>query len=91
MSEERQRHSSILLKIKGKKLTKIEAFPAIQWKRKWRYGKKMFNPKPRKDPGWWEDRFRIRINGVWHSKGNSKYTFLTIDEIRELTAGKIII
>lgn len=87
MAEQRGKTETIdiYMQVKGgKKLTKIELFPAHLWSNLWYPGSRSFSPRlplqseARKE--YWETRYRARINGVWHV-GAVQYRMLTRDEI----------
>lgn len=63
---------------------KIELFPARSWATKWEPGSVQFYPKaPLHDKArkeYWEARYRVRINGKWHSD-KAKYMMLTRKQI----------
>ncbi len=85
MSEERQKTHSFLLYSQAKGRAKIELYPAVQWRRVWRYGKgASFDPKPTINKMWWAKKYRVRIGGKWLRRGNAKYTFFNKTEVRSI-------
>lgn len=74
-------------KYNGKKVTKIELFKAVKWKRKWRPFKRTMNPTPPMNGDsspYWEDNYRIRIDGVWRRSASCKYLFFSLGEVLDL-------
>ncbi len=76
MAEKRIPAFIFLLKKQGKRSNKIELFKADLWKDnekvKWLY-----------DDDYFDNRFRLRINGKWYSP-YEQFSFFTKSEIRDI-------
>lgn len=75
-------------KKKGCRLAiKIEMFPSHYWSDNWFPASAEWSPKlPLKTQTrneYWENRFRLRINGTWHSP-DARYTTFNEGEIYEM-------
>lgn len=74
----------VLLRKQGKKVQKIELFPIHLWQSHWEPLAGLFSPKvplrigPR--TAYWHTRYRVRLDGVWYSKG-ARFTALTRVEV----------
>lgn len=96
MAEERLACKVILVKDadgSGKKpgdfcTRRVELFRAFQWRRCYRPDKRNMHPRPpiHQADDYWQERFRVRLDGRWYNPGQSKYTFLTLDEVLKLVA-----
>jgi len=65
----------------GKKPVRIELFRAEQWRWGWRPWKlNIFPPPPLRDPAYWGQYYRLRIDGIWHGKNGYRYCFLTLEQ-----------
>jgi len=66
---------------------KVELFPAHYWAIDWEPGGKLFTPRPPLQSEarklFWENYYRIRVNGVWKG-GGSKYVLMTRMDICEM-------
>lgn len=69
---------------KGKKVVKIDLFPATMFKDKCLPGSKWkVYPLVRFTSGL-ENLYRIKLNGKWYNKDGYHYYFLTKDEVYEV-------
>lgn len=88
MSEERIRDALFLFgsaATQGKKPLKIELYKADQWKRSWRPHKKtMFPRPPLQSREYWQQYYRLRVDGRWYGINGFKYSFFTLEEAVKL-------
>lgn len=65
----------------GKKPLKIELYKAEQWRRNWSpYRKTMTPSPPLRDREYWQQYYRLRVDGRWLGKTGFKYAFYTLAE-----------
>lgn len=71
--------------IQGKKPLRIDLFRAEQWKHSWSpYRKTMFPHPPLRNREYWQQYYRLRVDGRWHGKPGYKFTFYTLVQAVEL-------
>lgn len=69
----------------GKKPLKIELFLAEQWRSDWNpYRKTMHPHPPLRKREYWQQYYRLRIDGRWHGRKGYKYAFYTLIEAVQL-------
>lgn len=70
----------------GRKPLKIELFQAMQWKYSWNpYSKKKMYPKPPlRDRSYWEQYYRLRVDGRWYGRKGYTFTFYTMVQALEI-------
>lgn len=67
----------------------LHVFVAEQFRGRWRVGKRNVFPLPSaRDDSWWQNRFRIRLDGCWYGT-EAKYRFFTMVELASLI-GKLL-
>jgi len=73
----------------GKKPLKIELYRAEQWKRSWSPFKKTMHPHPPPhDQGeYWQQYYRMRVDGRWWRMSKYKYAFFTLEQAVVLADG----
>lgn len=85
MSEQRQRERRLAVKV-GTKTTKIELFPASEWRYLWEPGSNKFFPKvplqTQKRQEYFSERYRVRLDDSWVVEG-AQYRMFTREEIVE--------
>jgi len=88
MSEERIADAVFQFRIaakQGKKTLKIELYRAEQWQRNWSPYRKTMHPRPPlRDRAYWQQYYRLRVDGRWYGKAGYKYTFFTLVQAVEL-------
>jgi len=68
-----------IAKNEGKKPLKIEFFRAEQWRRNWNPYRRTMTPRPPlRDREYWQQYYRLRVDGRWLGKTGFKYTFYTL-------------
>ncbi len=89
MSEWRQPSLVIpmLAKNKGKKSAKISIYEARLWKKKGKDCRHVIFPRGSAYRGYFEDKYRVQINGKWLNEPNFQYTFFTLAEIDKMISG----
>ena len=72
----------------GKKPLKIELFLAEQWRSNWNPYRKTMHPHPplRNREPFWQDYYRLRVDGRWHRTAKHKYCFYTLEEAIRMAA-----
>jgi hypothetical protein len=69
----------------GKKVLRIELFMAKQWQHSWKPYKKSVNPHPPlRDSAFWNEHYRLRVDGKWYGINGYKFNFFTMVESVEL-------
>ena len=70
----------------GKKPLKIELYRAEQWRHSWTPYKKTMHPHPplRNRESYWQDHYRLRVDGRWHGRSGYKFSFYTLEEAMRL-------
>lgn len=65
----------------------LHIFTAEQFKRRYRVGKRNVHPMPpSQDATWWQNHYRLRVNGKWLTDRASKYRFYSAGELLEVIA-----
>ena len=72
----------------GKKSIKIELFCAGQWRHTWNPYKRDMQPRPplRNREEFWENHYRLRVDGRWHRTARHKYCFYTLEQAIRMAA-----
>jgi len=74
----------------GKKSLRIELYSAEQWRRNWNPYRKTMHPHPLlRTREYWNQYYRLRVDGRWLGKAGYKYTFFTLVQAVEL-AGRLL-
>jgi len=69
----------------GKKPLRIELYRAEQWRTNWSpYRKTMHPHPPLRDRSYWQQYYRLRVDGKWHGESKFKYTFYTLEQAARL-------
>jgi len=67
--------------IQGKKSLKIELFVAEQFRCNWNpYSRSMFPHPPLRKREYWQQYYRLRVDGRWLSICGCKYHFFTLEQ-----------
>ena len=67
--------------MQGKKPLRIELFRAEQWRRNWSPFRKTMHPHPPlRNREYWQEYFRLRVDGRWHGRTGYKYGFYTLEQ-----------
>jgi hypothetical protein len=86
--EERIPDKTIVFKCSSKeqKSTRIlHIFSAEQWRGKYRVGKRNVHPAPPiREPEWWKNHYRLRLDGRWLNDSAVKYRFYSADQLGDL-------
>lgn len=65
----------------GKKPLKIELYKAEQWRRNWNPYQRTMTPRPPlQSREYWDQYYRLRVDGRWLAKPGFKYAFYTLAE-----------
>lgn len=69
----------------GKKPLRIELFRAEQWRPGYRpHRKTMYPHPPLRNREYWQQYYRLRVDGRWHGKAGYKYRFYTLEQAVKL-------
>ncbi len=69
----------------GKKMLKIELFLAEQFRCNWNpYNRTMFPHPPLRNREYWQQYYRLRVDGRWHGRKGYKYAFFTLEQAVKL-------
>jgi|GEM_PF-1639225 len=73
----------------GKKPLRIELFRAEQWRPGWRPHKRNMHPHPPlSDREYWQQYYRLRVDGRWLRMSGYKYVFYTLEQAVTLAEKK---
>ena len=71
--------------IQGKKSLRIELFQAEQWRHNWNPHKRTMHPHPPlRTREYWQQYYRLRVDGRWFSRKGYKYNFYTLEQAVKL-------
>ncbi|MDR2551407.1 MAG: hypothetical protein LBD10_14540 [Desulfobulbus sp.] len=65
----------------GKKPLKIELYQAEQWRHNWDPHKRTMHPHPPlRNREYWNQYYRLRVDGRWQGRKGYKYCFYTLEQ-----------
>jgi hypothetical protein len=71
--------------IQGKKPLRIELFLAEQWRGNWNPYKRTMHPHPPlRTREYWQQYYRLRVDGRWLGLKGYKYSFYTLEQALKL-------
>lgn len=69
----------------GKKSLRIELYRAEQWRFNWKPHRRTMHPHPPLGTReYWQQYYRLRVDGRWQGKPGYKYSFYTLEQAVQL-------
>jgi hypothetical protein len=66
----------------------LQVFRARQWQHNCRYGTRLMYPcRSLYNEEFWDNHFRLRLDGSWMRESAFKYHFFTADQVQGIVAG----